>query len=191
MTEEEIMPKVKSPSRMVHTKEGKGFSLPEIKEAGKSVQLLKQLGIPIDFFRRSSHAWNVDQLKDLKAPKTKKKKKREWVPAEHKPKPKPKPQREPLAFKKEEKVEEKKKPKKKAPKKKEKKEAVPESEKIPLTELMGLGPATADKFKELGVDSVQELMKEDPAELGTLIKGCSEERIRGWIDEGKELIEKK
>jgi len=43
---------------------------------------------------------------------------------------------------------------------------------------------------ELGVESVEELIAEDPNELSQLIKGCSEDRIKKWIEEAKELIQK-
>jgi predicted RecB family nuclease len=56
-----------------------------------------------------------------------------------------------------------------------------------LTSLSWLGPATAKKFEELGVSCVEELVKEDPAELAKLIKGVSEERVINWIIECKEL----
>ena len=59
---------------------------------------------------------------------------------------------------------------------------------IPLTELSGLGGATANKFIELGVNNVEELCKENPEELATLIKGVSLDRLKKWIDEGKELM---
>ena len=63
-------------------------------------------------------------------------------------------------------------------------------DRLPLTELPGLGPTTEKKFVELGVNSVEELLLEDPSELAKLIKGCSEERIKTWIEEGKELVKK-
>ncbi|MFX1353945.1 MAG: helix-hairpin-helix domain-containing protein, partial [Promethearchaeota archaeon] len=59
---------------------------------------------------------------------------------------------------------------------------------IPLTALSGLGPSTEKKFIELGVNSVEDLIKENPEELSVLIKGVSEERIQKWIEEGKSLI---
>ncbi|MFW9930474.1 MAG: helix-hairpin-helix domain-containing protein, partial [Candidatus Thorarchaeota archaeon] len=75
-------------------------------------------------------------------------------------------------------------------KKLKKEKAVTPKGKLPLTELSGLGPTTEQKFVELGVNSVEELLLEDPSELSQLIKGCSEERIKKWIEEGKELINK-
>ena len=65
-----------------------------------------------------------------------------------------------------------------------------EVEQIPLTKLSGLGPATAKKFKDVGVNSVEQLCEEVPEELAHLIPGCSEERITKWVEEGKELINK-
>jgi predicted flap endonuclease-1-like 5' DNA nuclease len=59
-----------------------------------------------------------------------------------------------------------------------------------LTELDGLGPKTEEKFNELGINSVNDLIKEDPAELATLIYGASESSIKDWINEGKKLLKK-
>ncbi|MGQ4874133.1 MAG: ribosomal protein L13e [Promethearchaeia archaeon] len=194
-TEQKLIAKVISPAKDHHIRKGKGFSLKEIKEAGKSVKLLKELGIPIDFFRRSSHEWNVKILKELKPPEKKKakKKKRPWIPKEQriKKKPKPKVKRKAPTPKKEA-------PKKEAPKAKaakvkpakSKAAAKTEEGKTPLIKLTGLGQATANKFAELGVNSIEDLLKENPSELAVLIKGCSEERIKRWIEEGKELLNK-
>jgi nucleotidyltransferase/DNA polymerase involved in DNA repair len=80
------------------------------------------------------------------------------------------------------------------PKKKEKvkpikvEKAPIKPEGIPLTELSGLGAATAKKFIELGVNNIEELVKEDIDELILLIKGVSLERLKKWIEEGKELL---
>ena len=73
---------------------------------------------------------------------------------------------------------------KKEPKKVTKKEI----KGIALTELSGLGPTTAKKFKEIGVENISDMCKEEPKELAMLIKGCSEERIKKWIEEAKELF---
>ena len=88
--------------------------------------------------------------------------------------------------------------KKALPSKKEKvkKEPKPVKKELPttkttkLTSLSGLGPTTAKKLEELGVSCVEELVNEDPAELASLIKGVSEERITNWIIECKELLNK-
>lgn len=172
-TKESIKAMVESPARDHHIREGKGFSIPEIEEAGKNIHLVKQHGIRIDYKRTSVHDFNVEQLKTLE-PIEKEGPKRD--PFEKKEK-----KRTPFKGKKvtEEKIE-----------KKEEKEAEPEVDLIALTELDGLGPKTEDKFKELGINSVNDLIKEDPAELATLIYGASESSIKDWISEGKKLLKK-
>lgn len=44
---------------------GRGYSISEIKEAGLTLKLAKQLNIPIDVRRRSTHKVNVDNLKKI------------------------------------------------------------------------------------------------------------------------------
>jgi len=44
-------------------KVGKGFSLNELKAAGVSKQLARQIGLPIDVKRKSSHDENVTTIK--------------------------------------------------------------------------------------------------------------------------------
>lgn len=46
-------------------REGRGFSLKEIEEAGLSILLAKKLNIPIDRRRKSSHKENVQKLMGL------------------------------------------------------------------------------------------------------------------------------
>lgn len=77
-------------------------------------------------------------------------------------------------------------PKAKKPKKKRKPKI--KKEPIELTELDGLGPATKDKFVMVGVNSVQELLREDPEELAAIVKGASADSIKKWQEEGKELV---
>ena len=60
---------------------------------------------------------------------------------------------------------------------------------IKLTELDKLGPSTEKKMVEIGISDVQALVKEDPKEVASLVKGCSEERVIKWIEEGKKLLE--
>ncbi|MFX0147306.1 MAG: ribosomal protein L13e [Candidatus Hodarchaeota archaeon] len=189
---------VKSPSKEHSLRKGKGFSLGEIKEAGKTVQLLNQLNIQIDYLRKSMHQENIEKLKKLKIKEKKKKKKKPYVFKEKKRTPfKPMVKKIPKKKVKKEIAEKKAPPKKKLkPVTKEKIEKKPkkiEKEKVeiegtPLTTLSGLGPSTEKKFIELGVNSVEDLIKENPEELSVLIKGVSEERIQKWIEEGKSLI---
>ncbi len=183
-----IMAVVISPSKDAHKREAKGFSLSEIKEAGKTPELLRALNVSIDYFRRSKHESNIEQLKKLKPVGKTVKKKKPYVFKEKKKTPyKPKvekteqkPKKVPPPKKEIEEVELK-------PAKKEKKEKS-KSEKTKLTSLTGLGPAAAKKLEGLGVSCVEELIKENPGELAALLKGLSEERITKWCDEGKELL---
>lgn len=186
---------VKSPSKKKHLREGSGFSLNEIKKAGKSINLLKELNIKIDYFRNSVHSENIEKLKAIEIPKKKGKKREPFVKKEKKKTP-----FKPISEKR--KVKKPQKPKvppvKAIPKPKKKEKVKPikiETIKevttptgIPITELPGLGATTAKKFYELGVNTVEELVKENPEELATLIKGVSLERLIKWIEDGKELI---
>jgi len=199
-----IMAVVISPAKDAHKREAKGFSLSEIKEAGKTPELLRALNINVDYFRRSKHESNIEQLKKLKPVSKKVKKKKPYVFKEKKRTPfKPKVEKVREKPAKVEKTEQKPKITKKAPPpkkeieevevvelkpaKKEKKEKL-KSEKTKLTSISGLGPAAAKKLEELGVSCVEELIKENPGELAPLIKGISEERISKWCDEGKEML---
>lgn len=206
---------VKSPSKEGHIREGNGFSLTEIKAAGKTIAFLKELNIKIDYFRKSTHEWNIEQLKALKPLKKKEKKKKPYSPKEERVKarrkrvvkkkkiPKEKIEIAP-EIKKEDKVQPipkktiiepkvKTPPKTKlAPATKAKSKPAPKPEEIenPLTNLSGLGSATAKKFKDLGINSVEGLIEEDPEELAMLLSGVSADRIKKWVQEGKELLNK-
>jgi len=193
----ELTAYVKSPSRDAHLRKGEGYSRKEIKDAGRDIHQLKELNIKIDFFRRSSYPENVEKLKVLKIPEKKEKKRKAFVKKEKKSTPF-KPVKEQPKVKPKEVIKEAPKipvvkKKVKAVKKEKIKPVKKEKGKIeeigiPLTELSGLGAATSKKFAELGVGSVEELSKEDPEELASLIKGVSKERLLKWIEESKELI---
>ncbi len=198
-TENKIFAIVSSPSRDAHLRRGKGFSLAEIKMANKSVAFLKELKVSIDYFRRTAHKENIEKLKTLKTPEKKGKKKKPYIPKEKRVTVKAKVKKKITPPKKEEIMPEKPveevKPKAKAASTKKQKAKVKAEEKaeikgIPLIELSGLGAATAKKFKEVGVENIEQLCKEKPEELGMLISGCSEERIRKWIEEGNKMINK-
>lgn len=186
---------INSPSRNVHTRKGRGFSLEEINQAGKNVHQLKKMNVPIDRLRKSVHQENLDILANLKLPKTTSKKREPFVPkekrrTEFKPKiEKPKVKKEKVSAPEKVKPIIKPAPIKTESKKGKAKATTPKG-RLALTELSGLGPATEKKFNELGVSSVEELLLEDPSELGQLIKGCSEDRIKKWMDEGKDLVKK-
>ena len=218
--ESKVKARVKSPSREAyyHLREGNGYSLAEIKEAKKSIDLLKRLNVKIDYFRKSKHDFNVADLKKLKEPEKKGKKREPFVKKEKKRTP-----FKPKEAKKKRKKTPVKKPVKKKPipkaktpvkektikvKKPEIKEKVPKKEKIEITEkippkekiaieegntsltlLTGLGATTANKFQQIGVKSVEDLINEEPEELAKLIKGASAVRISTWIKEGKKILE--
>ncbi|MFX0104802.1 MAG: ribosomal protein L13e [Candidatus Hodarchaeota archaeon] len=183
---------VKSPAKDAHLREGKGFSLNEIKQAGKTPKLLEDLNISIDYFRKSVYIENIEKLKSIEIPKKKSKKREPFVKKEKKKTPfkptieKPKVKRV---------VKPKAPPTKPVPKPKKKEKIKPVAiEKVkvdiagtPLTELSGLGVTTAKKFMELGVNNIEELCKEKPEELAPLIKGVSIQRLQDWIEEGKNL----
>ncbi len=216
-SEKKIIATVKSPARDAHLRKGKGYSLSEINAAGKSVSLLKELNIKIDYFRKSAHKSNIEQLKALKTLKKKGKKRKPYVPKEKRIKAKPKVKKKVVPVKKvevvheepeaveteieelieepiEEVIEKSVKVVKEVKKVKKVKEAKvkakvkPKEKHTPLTKLSRLGPATAKKLADVGVDSVELLITEDPNELSMLLTGISEERIAKWIDEGKELL---
>ena len=186
---------IKSPARNVHLRKGKGFSRGEINQAGKTVRELRRLNVPIDFLRKSVHKENVEALDNLKLPKSTSKKREPFTPKERRRTEfKPKPEKLVVRKEKVSAPEETKPIVKPAPIKLEpekvKVKTTTQKGRTALTELSGLGPATEKKFNELGVSSVEELLLEDPKELGQLIKGCSEDGIKKWMEEGKELVKK-
>ena len=188
-----------SPARDAHMRKAKGFSLGEIQEAGKTVELLRKLKIDIDYFRKSKHESNVEKLRKLKDTGKKEKKKKPFVAKEKKRtvfKPKAsKPEKkavEKVVTEKPAKVAKKAPaPKKEKIKKESKtiKKELPKAGTTALTSLSGLGPATTKKFEELGISCVEELVNEDPTELASLIKGVSEEKLKLWISQCKELLQ--
>lgn len=190
-----ITASVKSPSKDAHLRLGNGFSLGEIKQAGKTVKLMQDLSIKIDYFRKSVNPINVEKIKSIKI-QTKKGKKRESFIKKEKKKTPFKPKTEKPKIKRV--VKPKAPPTKSAPRPKKKEKIKPikveKLEKVPteptgikLTDLSGLGAATAKKFIEIGINNVEDLVKEDPNEIAALIKGVSLERLKNWIEEGKEL----
>ncbi|MFX1379543.1 MAG: helix-hairpin-helix domain-containing protein [Promethearchaeota archaeon] len=189
---QKVIAHVKSPSKESHLRDGNGFSLNEIKQADVSINILRELNIKVDYFRKSAHQDNTDKLKSIELPKQERKRRQPFVKREKKITPF-KPKTEKRIVKKP--VKPKTPPVKPTskPKKKEKEipiklEKIPKPTGIPLTELAGLGATTAKKLIELGVNSVEDLLKENADELATLIKGVSVDRIIKWIEEGKQLI---
>jgi len=191
-SKEKLIAIIKSPSKDAHLREGDGFSLNEIKQAGITVKLLKELNIKIDYFRKSEHTENIEKLKKIKVPKKKGKRREPFVKKEKKRTPF-KPEKEKVRRKPKKVIEKapKKLPVKEEPKKPKiikKKEEKPEEKGTPLTEIPGLGTTIEKKFFDLGVNNIEELVKENPEELAALISGVSIKRLRMWIKQGKEMI---
>lgn len=67
---DKLVPLVKSPSTK-KLREGKGFSIDELKQAGVTLELAKKLGIRIDRRRKSVREENVKALKEAKEAYTK------------------------------------------------------------------------------------------------------------------------
>lgn len=54
---------------------GRGYSFPELKEAGIDPQVARKSGVPVDAWRQTKHPENVDQLKSIAKTLTPKKEK--------------------------------------------------------------------------------------------------------------------
>ena len=193
----EVFATVKSPSKSSDWRKAKGFSLEEIRQSGRDLTQLKELNIDIDHFRKSTYQKNIEVLKALKIDGKTKDKRKSFVPKERKRTPfkpmKDKPETKPPKVITKAPIEPAVKEKPKTVKKVKVKSAKAEKAKIeeegtPLTELSGLGAATAKKFIELGINSVEDLCKENPEEIAPLIKGVSLDRCKNWIEDGKEIV---
>ena len=55
-----------------------------------------------------------------------------------------------------------------------------------VTEVKGVGPATAEKLEKSGITTVAELAKADPANVAEAT-GASADKAQAWIDAAKEL----
>lgn len=174
----DLKPMVRIPGGASGVREGRGFSLGELKEANVTLHDAKRIGLRVDMRRRSVHKENVESLKSFikelqkagkAAEKAEKKKKVEEAAEEEREKVKGKKVKE------------------------EPSEMVPEEapeEGTPLTTLKGLGPKTAEKLKEVGIESVEELAEED-AEILSEATGISVQKLSSWINDAKELVKEK
>ncbi|MEA1993059.1 MAG: ribosomal protein L13e [Euryarchaeota archaeon] len=120
-------------------REGRGFSLKEIKEAGIDVHKARKLGFLVDKRRKTSYEENVQKIRDLLTPakeKPAKKKVKKKVTKKKKPKEK----------------------KKKVTKKPKKKEKAAKERKIALTEVKDIGKKRAETLKDAGITSANDLV---------------------------------
>lgn len=155
-------------------REGRGFSLKEIKEAGINIQRARKLGFLVDRRRKTVYDENIKKLKELLKPAKKKPVKKKLV-KEKVEKP----------IKKEKKVKKKaEEPKKKVAK--PKKKAVKEK-KIALTEVKGLGKKTAEQLEKAGIKSANELLSLDTKEIVEKT-GISEKKIERLKENTKEVL---
>ncbi len=153
----DVKPIVRIPTSPNRVREGRGFSLGEIIEANLTLHDVKRIGLRVDLRRRSVHKENVEALKAMFGNLKK-------------------------AEKKEAKVREAKKEKKV----KEVEEGAGVKVGTPLTVLKGLGSKTAEKLKEVGIESVEDLAEED-AEALSKATGISASKLASWIDEAKKM----
>lgn len=192
----QVIATVKSPSKSSHWRRAKGFSFEEIRQSGRDLKQLKEFNIDIDCFRKSAYQENIEILKSLKIEEETIDKRKPFVPKErkrtpfkpNKEKPKAKPRKVIQKAPKEPIIKEKQDTIKKEKIKSRKAEKAKIEEGTSLTELPGLGTATAKKFIELGINSIEDLCKENPEEIAPLIKGVSIDRCKNWIEDGKEII---
>ena len=56
----------------------------------------------------------------------------------------------------------------------------------PVTDVKGVGPATAEKLEKAGFHTLQELARADPAKVAEAA-GASEEKAKAWIDDAKAI----
>lgn len=156
-----LRPKVKSRKGL---REGNGFSLTELKEAGLTVAQAKRLGVRVDERRRSLHAFNVQALRELQK-----------APLEEKPKPvrakAAAPQKKAEA------------PKRAAAAPKEK--AVAAS--IPLTEVKGIGEKRAESLAVAGIKDARDLVAVDLEPLAKRAK-IPFKTLQKYQEEAKKLI---
>ncbi|MHA1606027.1 MAG: ribosomal protein L13e [Candidatus Freyarchaeota archaeon] len=168
----ELKAMVRPPRQPQRLREGRGFSIAELKEAGLTLHDAKQVGIRVDVRRKTVHMENVKALKDFMKKLVKGKAARRKAVKEKEVK---------KAIEKVEEVE--------GTEKKVMVEGEVKPGKTPLTILKGLGAKTAQKFAEVGIESVEELAEED-AELLSEALGIKKERVASWIDEAKDIVKK-
>lgn len=171
-------------AKVKRDREGRGFSIGELNEAGLPTIKAKKMGFVVDKRRRTVYPKNVELLrrksKEIEEEMEKKARARRITKRKEAPKTRGKPKR--AGKPKAEKV-------KKAPKKKKvaKKKPAKEKEKIiPLTDVKGLGPKRAEKLHETGVKSANDLIKADLVKVAEET-GISTKILERYVSEAKKL----
>lgn len=141
-------------------RDGNGFSLTELKEAGLTVAQVRKLGIRVDERRRSLHAFNVQALRELQKAQ---------------PEAKPKPVRAKAAA-----------PQKKAAAAPKEKVAAVAAASIPLTEVKGIGAKRAESLAAAGIKDARDLADADLAALAEKAK-IPPKTLQKYQEEAKRL----
>jgi len=172
-------------------REGRGFSLKEIKEAKIDIQRARKLGFLVDRRRKTIYEENIQKLKELLMPVKKKlvkekiKKVEKPIKKEAKEKKVKKKAEEP----KKKVTKPKKKVKKEVSEKKKPKKAVKEKKikEITLTAVKGLGKKTAESLEKADIKSANKLLSLETKEIAEKT-GMSEKKIERLKDSAKEVL---
>jgi len=137
---------------------GRGFSKGELREVNLSLKEARELGIPVDIRRSTRHDENIEILKSYLAE------------ALHAKEP---PRSSEAVF--DRNVKEKRKDK-----------AVKTM--LDLTQVPGIGPKRAQQLKNVGVNSVEDLVKADPKEVSRNLQ-VTEKTVSKWIANAKQILQ--
>ncbi|RZN47128.1 hypothetical protein EF808_04850 [archaeon] len=145
---------------------GRGFSRGELEATGLSVKETLWMGLPVDTLRQSVREENIESLRMIM----------EQIenvtePVEETPRPA---------------KETKSKATKKETPKKEKAKPAPKKEGVPLEEIAGVGPKTAERLREAGYSSAEDIAGADVDALSE-IKGISKKSAAELIENAKGL----
>jgi len=142
---------------------GRGFSRGELEAAGLSVKETLWMGLPVDTLRQSVREDNIESLRMIME-------QIENAPEPVEETPRPAKEAKPTAEK---------------PKKGKAKPA-PKKEGVPLEEIAGVGPKTAERLHEAGYSSAEDIAKADVDALAE-IKGISKKSAAELIENAKGL----
>jgi len=139
---------------------GRGFSRGELREVNLSVKEALKLGIPVDVRRSTRHDENIEIL-------------RSFLTKSLQAKKPPRPAETVSHIK--------------ARKKSESKEV---ETMLNLTQVPGIGEKRAQQLKNLGIDSIEKLVKADPKEISKRLR-VTERSVSKWIADAKQILSHK